>query len=30
MHREIKKGTLAAILRDAGLSTDDLRRLLKK
>ena len=28
MHREIKKGTLAAILRDAGLSTDDLRRLL--
>jgi hypothetical protein len=29
MHREVKKGTLAAILRDAGLSADDLRRLLK-
>jgi predicted RNA binding protein YcfA (HicA-like mRNA interferase family) len=28
LHREIKKGTLAGILRDAGLDRDDLRRLL--
>ncbi len=28
MHRELKRGTLAGILRDAGLDRDDLRRLL--
>ena len=28
LHRELKRGTLAAILRDAGLDRDDLRRLL--
>jgi predicted RNA binding protein YcfA (HicA-like mRNA interferase family) len=28
LHREIKRGTLGGILRDADLSTDDLRRLL--
>jgi predicted RNA binding protein YcfA (HicA-like mRNA interferase family) len=28
LHREIRKGTLAAILRDAGLDPDELRRLL--
>ena len=28
LHREIKRGTLAGILRDADLSADDLRRLL--
>jgi predicted RNA binding protein YcfA (HicA-like mRNA interferase family) len=28
LHRELKKGTLAGILRDARLTTDDLRRLL--
>lgn len=26
LHKELKRGTLAAILRDAGLSADDLRR----
>jgi predicted RNA binding protein YcfA (HicA-like mRNA interferase family) len=29
LHRELKKGTVAGILRDARLSTDDLRRLLE-
>jgi predicted RNA binding protein YcfA (HicA-like mRNA interferase family) len=28
LHRELKRGTLAAILRDAGLSHEELRRLL--
>ena len=28
LHREIRRGTLAGILRDADLSVDDLRRLL--
>lgn len=28
MHREIKRGTLGGILRDADLSAEDLRRLL--
>lgn len=28
LHKEIKRGTLAGILRDADLSADDLRRLL--
>jgi predicted RNA binding protein YcfA (HicA-like mRNA interferase family) len=28
LHREIKRGTLGGILRDADLSADDLRRLL--
>ena len=28
LHKELKKGTLAGILRDAGLSADDLRDLL--
>jgi predicted RNA binding protein YcfA (HicA-like mRNA interferase family) len=28
LHKEIRKGTLSGILRDAGLSSDDLRRLL--
>ena len=28
LHREIKKGTLAGILRDAELTGDDLERLL--
>lgn len=28
VHRELKKGTLARILREAGLDTDELRRLL--
>jgi predicted RNA binding protein YcfA (HicA-like mRNA interferase family) len=28
LHREIRRGTLAGILRDADLSGDDLRRLL--
>lgn len=28
LHKEIRRGTLAGILRDADLSTDDLRRLL--
>jgi predicted RNA binding protein YcfA (HicA-like mRNA interferase family) len=28
LHKEIRKGTLAGILRDADLSPDDLRRLL--
>ena len=27
-HAEIAKGTLRALLRDAGLSVDDLRRML--
>lgn len=29
LHKEIRKGTLSGILRDAGLSADDLRRLLQ-
>jgi predicted RNA binding protein YcfA (HicA-like mRNA interferase family) len=28
LHKEIRKGTLSGILRDANLSSDDLRRLL--
>ena len=28
LHRELKKGTVAGILRDAGLRPEDLRRLL--
>jgi predicted RNA binding protein YcfA (HicA-like mRNA interferase family) len=28
LHRELKRGTLAGILGDAGLARDDLRRLL--
>ena len=28
LHRELRRGTLAGILRDADLSADDLRRLL--
>lgn len=28
LHRELKRGTLNGILRDAGLSSDDLRGLL--
>lgn len=28
LHKEIRKGTLAGILRDAGLTADELRRLL--
>jgi predicted RNA binding protein YcfA (HicA-like mRNA interferase family) len=28
LHKEIKRGTLGGILRDADLSSDDLRRLL--
>lgn len=28
LHKEIKRGTLSGILRDADLSADDLRRLL--
>ena len=28
LHRELKKGTLAGILRDAELDGEDLRRLL--
>jgi predicted RNA binding protein YcfA (HicA-like mRNA interferase family) len=30
LHRELKKGTVAGILRDAGLHSDDLRRLLER
>lgn len=30
LHKEIKKGTLAGILRDAELETEDLKRLLAK
>jgi predicted RNA binding protein YcfA (HicA-like mRNA interferase family) len=30
LHRELKKGTVAGILRDAGLHPDDLRRLLQR
>lgn len=29
LHKEIRKGTLGGILRDADLSADDLRRLLR-
>jgi predicted RNA binding protein YcfA (HicA-like mRNA interferase family) len=29
LHKEIRKGTLAGILRDADLSPNDLRRLLR-
>ena len=28
LHRELRKGTLAGILRDAGLTRDELRSLL--
>jgi predicted RNA binding protein YcfA (HicA-like mRNA interferase family) len=28
LHRELKRGTLAGILRDAGIERDDLRQLL--
>jgi predicted RNA binding protein YcfA (HicA-like mRNA interferase family) len=28
LHRELKRGTLAGILRDAGVDRDDFRRLL--
>ncbi|MEA2189219.1 MAG: hypothetical protein QOK16_4230 [Solirubrobacteraceae bacterium] len=28
LHRELKRGTLAGILRDAGVNRDTLRRLL--
>jgi len=28
LHRELKRGTLTGILNDAGLATDQLRRLL--
>jgi predicted RNA binding protein YcfA (HicA-like mRNA interferase family) len=28
LHKEIKRGTLSGILRDADLSSEDLRRLL--
>ena len=28
LHRELKRGTLSGILRDAGLDRDELRRLL--
>jgi predicted RNA binding protein YcfA (HicA-like mRNA interferase family) len=28
LHRELRKGTLAGILRDADLDADDVRRLL--
>jgi predicted RNA binding protein YcfA (HicA-like mRNA interferase family) len=28
LHKELRKGALAGILRDADLDTDDLRRLL--
>lgn len=28
LHRELKRGTLAGILRDAGVERDDFRRLL--
>jgi predicted RNA binding protein YcfA (HicA-like mRNA interferase family) len=28
LHRELKRGTLAGILRDAGVDRDDLRSLL--
>ncbi len=28
LHRELKRGTLAAILRDAGVEADELRRVL--
>ena len=28
LHRELKRGTLAGILRDAGVDADRLRRLL--
>lgn len=28
LHRELKRGTLAGVLRDAGIDRDELRRLL--
>jgi predicted RNA binding protein YcfA (HicA-like mRNA interferase family) len=28
LHRELKRGTLSGILRDAGLDRDELRKLL--
>lgn len=28
LHRELKRGTLAGILRDAGVDGEELRRLL--
>jgi predicted RNA binding protein YcfA (HicA-like mRNA interferase family) len=30
IHKELKRGTLARILREAGLHIDDLRRLLDR
>jgi len=30
LHREMRKGTVAGILRDAGLTADDLRCLLDR
>jgi predicted RNA binding protein YcfA (HicA-like mRNA interferase family) len=30
LHRELKKGTVTGILRDAGLHPNDLRRLLER
>jgi predicted RNA binding protein YcfA (HicA-like mRNA interferase family) len=30
LHKELRRGTLAGILRDAELGTDDLRRLLSE
>jgi len=30
LHRELKRGTLRALIRDAGLSVDEFVRLLKK
>jgi predicted RNA binding protein YcfA (HicA-like mRNA interferase family) len=30
LHHELKKGTVAGILRDAGLRPEDLRRLLAR
>jgi hypothetical protein len=29
LHRELKRGTLAGILRDAGIDREELRRLLR-
>lgn len=29
LHKELRRGTLAGILRDADLGTDDMRRLLR-
>ncbi|MGH8995200.1 MAG: type II toxin-antitoxin system HicA family toxin [Acidimicrobiales bacterium] len=29
LHRELKRGTLAGVLRDAGVEADELRRVLR-